>query len=307
MNRPAPSVLLVSIPALVGILAVGVSLSQSRQRRGNVFYKKRRTVLPAFDAPSTSPALEDAFVPNPSAYVLWFNEVSKRASAWVGGKGANLGEMASAGFPVPPGFCITRGAFDLHMSTAASGTGIGGLLRRIEDGQLTAAQAHAAVLECAMPAEVEAQITKAYSVLGDGNALVAVRSSATAEDSADASFAGQLDTFLGVRGLADVLRAVKECWASLYSERVDAYRKLAGKGRGGAGSSIACCVVVQTMLDADVAGVMFTANPFNQSLDEIVVTANWGLGESVVADIASPDTWVVRASDGALVSEAISV
>ena len=177
----------------------------------------------------------------------------------MGGKGANLGEMVSAGFPVPGGFCITRHAYDHR-----------------ED-----------------PSVMQSIVDAYKALVAESGALVAVRSSATAEDSKDASFAGQLETFLSLDGEDEVVDAVRKCWASLFSERVTEYRKLAGLSEGHA--SITCCVVVQLMAEATAAGVMFTGNPISRKTEETVLSANWGIGETVVADLVTPDTWVVSA------------
>jgi len=248
--------------------------------------------------------------------VLPFSALSKDAAWLVGGKGANLGELASAGFPVPSGFCITKYAFEAHMQQRLDsfGTSQASLWKLIEESSdRSPKEAQELLMKTPILSSLRAQIIDGYrklcQELGQENAMVAVRSSATAEDSADASFAGQLDTFLGITGEEAVVDAVLECWASLYSERVDSYRKLAGRARGTKTSSISVCVVVQQMLDADCAGVMFTANPFTQSLHEFVITGNWGLGESVVADIATPDTWILRRNGSTfeVISEAIAV
>jgi pyruvate,water dikinase len=177
------------------------------------------------------------------------------------------------------------------------------LFTRIEmDSSLSASEARALVMGGSLPKDTVHFVSQAYKKLceqeKDSNLMVAVRSSATAEDSADASFAGQLDTILGVQGETQVLEAIKQCWASLYSDRVDAYRKMAGKPRGSKECSISVCVVIQVMLNADAAGVMFTANPMTQDLNQVVVTGNWGIGESVVADLATPDQWILDGSGG---------
>ncbi|KAH9249826.1 hypothetical protein BASA81_012421 [Batrachochytrium salamandrivorans] len=269
----------------------------------------RRTMLPAHCVldPTKPPAAASTVptaVKEPEEShdeILFFSQIGKSQAWLVGGKGANLGELTQAGFPVPGGYCITKVAFDLYMH----GQGASGRSKfdRIESSaELTASQARQLVSEGELLESTCRQICDAYNKLceqeGEANLMVAVRSSATAEDSSDASFAGQLETFLGVRGQDEVVQAVKACWASLYSDRVDSYRKMAGKGRGTKESSISVCVVVQRMLDADCAGVMFTANPFTQALDETVITGNWGLGESVVADIATPDTWILKEVQG---------
>jgi hypothetical protein len=163
---PRASALAVA-PALLGLLILAVTVTRTTTE--SRFYKKRRTQLniAATAEPAAEPAAAQAFVPDPSQHVLWFNQVGKSAGGWVGGKGANLGEMASAGMPVPPGFCITKGAFDLHLAS----TGTQDLLQRIERGELSTKQAHAAVLDSAMHAQVEAQVRQAYAKLGDGKVL----------------------------------------------------------------------------------------------------------------------------------------
>ena len=134
------------------------------------------------------------------------------------------------------------------------------------------------------------EIKLAYKKLG--SQMVAVRSSATAEDSATASFAGQLKTYLGINGEESLLLAVKECWASLFSERVARYSH-STTNITNLLDKISCCVVVQVMIDADAAGVAFTANPMTRNRNEIVITSNFGLGESVVSDIVTPDTFIL--------------
>ena len=143
-------------------------------------------------------------------YVLWFSEVGKNDAGVVGGKGSNLGECAQAGMNVPPGFCITAGAFRLHMASCEIDLGL-------RDGQ-TNKDIAACILQQEIAATTSKEIIKAYKKLG--SPMVAVRSSATAEDSASASFAGQLETYLGIMGQGELLLAIKECWASLFSERV---------------------------------------------------------------------------------------
>ena len=130
--------------------------------------------------------------------------------------------------------------------------------------------------------------------------MVAVRSSATAEDSASASFAGQLETYLGISGQGDLLLAIKECWASLFSERVASYSMKKNADTSDILGKIACCVVVQEMVDADAAGVAFTANPMTQDRGEFVITSNFGLGESVVSDMVTPDTFITDRHAGIL-------
>ncbi len=191
-----------------------------------------------------------------------------------GGKGANLGELIRAGFPVPAGFVITTAAYERYVAEHGFASKLG------EDG----AAARALFTEPVGDA-LAAEIAAAYAALGSGP--VAVRSSATAEDLVDASFAGQQDTYLNVVGDAALLDAVRRCWASLWTDRAIAYRSRAGIGE----ASLA--VVVQRLVDAEAAGVLFTANPANGRRDEVVINAAFGLGEAVVGGAVTPDELVV--------------
>jgi pyruvate,water dikinase len=212
--------------------------------------------------------------------IVWFDEPNLTADI-VGGKGASLAECARAGFPVPAGFCITASAYRSFLST----TGLDQLDSKALDSK--------DIISAPMPNELRALIADAYASLG--HCMVAVRSSATAEDSAEASYAGQLETYLGVEGSDEVVEAVQHCWASLHASRVQSYTK-SMQGAQSTVNSASCCVVVQHLVDADAAGVLFTANPLTKSRDESVITANHGLGESVVADLVTPDTYVLRKS-----------
>ena len=148
---------------------------------------------------------------------------------------------------------------------------------------------------------LRAEIAEAYAALGE-DLPVAVRSSATAEDLPEASFAGQQDTYLNVRGLEDLLTAVRDCWASLWTARAMAYRARQGIDP----ASVSLAVVVQQMVEAEAAGVMFTANPSNGRRDETVISAAWGLGESVVSGSVNTDNIVVHTPDGAVLSSEIA-
>ncbi|HYU20630.1 MAG TPA: PEP/pyruvate-binding domain-containing protein [Chloroflexota bacterium] len=202
-----------------------------------------------------------------------------------GGKAANLGELIAGGFPVPPGFCVTVQAYS-QVTKAA------GLAESIEAALQTAGSAEDAASRIAdlfeglsMPDDLAASIAAAYRELGAPP--VAVRSSATAEDQPDASFAGQQASFLNVRGEEALLAAVRRCWASLWTARAIAYRERVGYPHAAA----AMAVVVQRLVEAEAAGVLFTANPASGARDEIVVNAARGLGEAVVNGATTPDTW----------------
>ena len=194
-----------------------------------------------------------------------FDEITAADADAVGGKGLSLGLMASAGLPVPPGFCVTSAAFRRWRGqTLTDGHDLG---RRIAD---------------------------AYRSLGGGP--VAVRSSATAEDGAVASFAGQQETFLGVQGDDEVCDAVGRCWASLDTERAVAYRKHQGVSDDG----LAMAVVVQRLVPAEVAGVLFTRDPLDAEGRRMLVEASWGLGESVVSGRVTPDRFHLDRDTGAV-------
>jgi rifampicin phosphotransferase len=209
--------------------------------------------------------------------VLDLARVSAGDVGEVGGKAANLGELITAGFDVPSGFCLTTAAYRL----AVAGTAV-------EDGTETdAAAARAAVLAAPFPDAVAHAVRTAYAALGAGP--VAVRSSATAEDLPGASFAGQQDTYLGVEGIDDVLGAVHRCWASLWTDRAVAYRAAQGIEGGG----VALAVVVQKMVDAESAGVLFTADPVTGRRRQAVIDAAHGLGDAVVSGAVDPEQVVV--------------
>ncbi|MGA4989666.1 PEP/pyruvate-binding domain-containing protein [Nonomuraea bangladeshensis] len=200
--------------------------------------------------------------------------------ALAGGKGASLARLARAGLPVPRGF---------HVTTAAYRAFVAGFRDEIDPRDPEGAAALFARHE--IPEPVAAAIREAYAGLGD-DVAVAVRSSATAEDLPELSFAGQQDTFLNVRG-DGLLPAVLRCWASLWNARAIAYRDRNGVPH----DDVALAVVVQELVDADAAGIMFTADPVTGALDETVINASWGLGEAVVGGQVTPDTLVLRGGE----------
>ncbi|MGI5288561.1 PEP/pyruvate-binding domain-containing protein [Nonomuraea polychroma] len=207
---------------------------------------------------------------------LDFSEIDAGMLAEVGGKAANLGELTRAGLPVPPGWVLTTEAY----RQVATGLETNG------DGLAERARRH--LLEAPVPAAVHEAIVKHYAALGP-DIPVAVRSSATAEDLPFASFAGQQDTYLNVVGADAVVDAVRRCWASLWTDRAVAYRESNGIDH----AAVRLAVVVQVMVDAQVAGVMFTANPVTGRRRETVIDASPGLGEAVVSGAVNPDRFVV--------------
>ncbi|MGH3777599.1 MAG: PEP/pyruvate-binding domain-containing protein [Pseudonocardiaceae bacterium] len=198
----------------------------------------------------------------------------------VGGKAANLGELIGAGFPVPPGFCITTAAYQ-QVAADAFDSG----------AQEAGEHARSAILASPVPAAVAESVDRAYRALGD-DVPVAVRSSATAEDLPWASFAGQQDTFLNIVGSDAVLDAVRRCWASLWTDRAVSYRTTNGIDH----TTVRLAVVVQRMIDPEVAGVLFTADPVTGHRGHTVIDASPGLGEAVVSGTVNPDHFVVDAA-----------
>ncbi|MEO7847423.1 MAG: PEP/pyruvate-binding domain-containing protein, partial [Arachnia sp.] len=194
-------------------------------------------------------------------FCVGLEQVRRGDLAVAGGKAANLGELLHAGFDVPPGFVVTTQAYRAAVGPA----------RALDDVKLAG-----------LPVDVADAIRQAYRSMSDGP--VAVRSSATAEDLPGAAFAGQQDTFLGVQGEDAVVEAVQACWASLFTDRAVAYRQRLGIDPAG----VAMAVVVQAMVPADVAGVMFTADPVTGARDEVVIAAARGLGEAVVSGEVTP-------------------
>jgi pyruvate,water dikinase len=214
-------------------------------------------------------------------FVLRFEEVGEGDTHLVGGKGLRLAEMAQAGLPVLPGFCVTTAAYRAFLT-------YNGLEAIVSAGDETAVRDHIASAD--LPPDVASAIHGAHETLKDP---VAVRSSATAEDSQDASFAGQYDTYLNVVGSEAVLEKVRACWAGLWSERALAYMREQGLDPFQADMG----VVVQRQGRAQTAGVLFTLNPLTGREEEMVVEAAWGLGEAVVSGRVTPDHYVVNALD----------
>ncbi|HSV71481.1 MAG TPA: PEP/pyruvate-binding domain-containing protein [Methylibium sp.] len=226
--------------------------------------------------------------------IIWFADEPCTDHAQVGGKGANLGRLTRQGFVVPPGFVVGTDAYAAHVrSNEGLKKRIAGALQAVDYNDAMALDAcvmqiRSWIVETPIPAPVQAAIAAAYARLG-GELYVAVRSSGTAEDLEGNSFAGLHDTYLDMRGGDNVVDAVKRCWASMWTSRAVFYRH--SQGFDHFTSSIA--VVVQTMVESEVAGVLFTGNPINAATHELVVNASWGLGEAVVSGIVTPDEFIV--------------
>jgi pyruvate, water dikinase len=229
-------------------------------------------------------------------FVVWFIEVTKNDIATVGGKGANLGEMTNAGIPVPPGFIVTANAYFDFLKKSGNTDKIKALLKLVDvkDSQQLqeiAAKVQKLMMDSPMPPDIAREIEEAYNKMGKGH--VAVRSSATAEDLPEASFAGQQATFLNVDGKRDVVRAVQGCWASLFGARAIFYRQEQGFDH----FQVGIAVPVQRMVQSEASGVMFTVEPTSSDNTVITVEAVLGLGETIVSGDVTPDHYIVRKSD----------
>lgn len=246
------------------------------------------------------------------SYIAWFEEVSKSDTASVGGKGANLGEMSRAGLPVPPGFVVTVDAFRAFLHANALEQEIEARLAALPVDDPAALHAAAETLQArirrsTVPPDVQAAIVEAHRELArrtraEGALLVAVRSSATAEDAAQASFAGMFVSYLNVDREFELVTSVRDCWASSLGARVLFYRLKQGQG----GTENLIAVVVQRMVNSEKAGVMFTVDPSAGDPDLLVIESSWGLGETVVGGQVQPDRFVVRKSDLTVTTRAIA-
>ncbi|MBI1886110.1 MAG: phosphoenolpyruvate synthase [Chloroflexi bacterium] len=224
--------------------------------------------------------------------VVWFNEVDKGDVSLVGGKGANLGELTKAKIPVPPGFIVTSDAFFQFLHDARLRPKIQKLLANLDPNQSALLQDVSAkikklIVDAPAPEAVAREVRRAYRELEGGP--VAVRSSSTAEDLAEASFAGQQSTFLNVVGEDNVVEAVQACWASLFEARAIFYREQAGFDH----LKVGIAVPVQRMVQSNRSGVMFTIEPVTGDPDKVVIEAIFGLGEAVVSGALTPDLYVV--------------
>lgn len=221
--------------------------------------------------------------------ILWLSDIGKDDIVRVGGKGTNLGELFRAGFPVPRAFCVTASAYQRHLESTGMGSmPTGDPASEIGNIERWSEPLRTRLLTTPLFGPVEIAIRDAYRALGN-TIPVAVRSSATAEDLPAASFAGQMDTFLGIRGEQYMLEAVRKCWASLWSDRAIRYRN---ENRI-AHSTVAMAVVVQEMVQAEAAGVMFTVDPLTGDAANVTISASYGLGEALVAGQVTPDTYTV--------------
>ena len=243
-------------------------------------------------------------------YVKKFEDLNKSDIPIAGGKGANLGELTQAGIPVPPGFVVTAQTYEKFMLETGINDKVLSILDEIDINDTKALQAaseeiKAIINEAPIPEDMILFITEAYNQLCqrfDGDDVeVAIRSSATAEDLPEASFAGQQDTYLYVSGIDAVLEYIRKCWASLFEARAIFYREENDFEH----AKVLIAVVVQKMANADKAGVMFTVNP--STGEEIaLIEGSWGLGEAVVSGDVTPDNYQVDKADNSVINVTIS-
>lgn len=242
------------------------------------------------------------------SYVSRFAEVGLHDRPHVGGKGGSLGELLRASLPVPPGFIVRTAAFELFLASVEAGWPVRERIASLDAEDLSALREHCAQVrrrleEAPLPREVEEQIERAHGELCASQRIaVAVRSSATTEDAADASFAGLQDTYLWVTDLDETLRRIRACWASLYSVESVSYRRK----RNLPEHRVAMAVVVQCMVDARTAGVMFTRSPTTGDRSVVTIEGAWGLGSAVVGGEVTPDRWVLGKITGEIAVREIS-
>ncbi len=244
----------------------------------------------------------------PDRWLVSLETVSDTDRPWVGGKASKLGELVREGLPIPPGFVVTTTAYDDFVGSTDLSRKIAELLRTVAGGegpQVDAASRaiRAAFLETPYPRALEARIRETFRQFAKENQVIysAVRSSATAEDLEDASFAGLQDTYLNVSGEDEILLAIRRCWSSLFTPRVLVYRQR----KGIAESGLKLAVLVQKMVNSEVSGILFTADP-NTGESHTIIEAGWGLGELIVGGEVTPDHYVVDPSGARLIQRQVS-
>ncbi|MGL5819421.1 MAG: PEP/pyruvate-binding domain-containing protein [Phycicoccus sp.] len=259
--------------------------------------------------PPARPA--EAGMGEPSPYVVWLDAFTEADRGRLGGKNASLGSMIAAGLPVPPGFAVTTDAYERLWADPDLAGVVRGALSSADADDPHRLRAVSAVIRSAIeshsvPDDVERAIRAAYEAFsahcGTDAVGVAIRSSATAEDQPDASFAGQQDTFLWVHGADAVVEHVRRCWSSVYTDRAIAYRRAMGYDDHGVSMSVG----VQKMVDPRASGVAFTLNPTTGDRSQVAIDASWGLGEAVVSGEVTPDNFVVDKVLRAVVGRTVS-
>jgi pyruvate,water dikinase len=246
-------------------------------------------------------------------FILWFDNVGRDDSNLVGAKCANLGEMVSIGVPVPPGFAVTTRGFQGFLEETGADEKMQDVFKKFPEGpqnisdcEEISKKVQEIIMSLEVPGGLRDAIYQTYNQLsqkcGMENVSTAVRSSGVAEDLPDASFAGQYESYLNVRGKEQVVEMVRSCWASLYTTRAVSYRqknKLAVDGG-------AISVAVMKMINTRSAGIAFTAHPSTGDTTKIVLEGSWGAGESVVQGVVSPDQYIIDKNNGQLATKQIN-
>lgn len=224
-----------------------------------------------------------------------FKRLSKEDVDVAGGKGASLGEMTNAGIPVPPGFVVLAGSFDRFLKETQTSADIEAILKKVDhrdtnsvDG--ASAEISAIIMNAPMPDDIQAEILKSFRELD--SEFVAVRSSATAEDSSSASWAGELESYLNVIE-KELLESVKKCWASLFTPRAIFYRF----EKEMHDTAVSVAVVIQKMVQSEISGISFTVHPVTEDHNQMVIEAGYGLGEAIVGGMITPDTYIISKSN----------
>jgi pyruvate,water dikinase len=233
-----------------------------------------------------------------------FKQLSKNDTSIAGGKGASLGEMTKAGLSVPPGFVVLASAFDRFLAETDLDVEVEAILKKVSHKDINSVEKASVeirdlILNAKMPQDIKQEIEKNFRALK--TKFVAVRSSATAEDSKTASWAGELETYLNVTE-KDVVKQVKKCWSSLFTPRAIFYRFEKKLNR----TSVSVAVVVQKMVQSEISGICFTVHPVTKDYNQMVIEAGFGLGEAIVGGLITPDTYVVHKKDFSLLDINVS-
>lgn len=232
-------------------------------------------------------------------FIRPFQEINKDTVSQTGGKGASLGEMTGAGIPIPPGYVVLTDAFERFLAETDLTQEVEAELSKVNHEEMLSVERASEhirelILNAEMPKDIADEAMKSFEELGAE--FVAVRSSATAEDSSAASWAGELDSFLNTTK-ETLLENVKRCWASLFTPRAIFYRFEKGFGK----SHVSVAVVVQKMVNSDVSGVAFSVHPVTEDVNQIIIEAGWGLGEAIVSGAITPDAYVIDKRDWSLI------
>lgn len=252
---------------------------------------------------ATKPSVVSKAAAKARPYILPFSGIGSADLPFVGGKGANLGELVGAGIPVPNGFCVSARAYADFLEATGVAGGIDAELAKGSSIDELSARICDLIGEHELSESLTTPLLEAYRALGRaGTPLrVAVRSSATAEDLPGFSFAGQQDTYLGITGEAQVLQAVRKCWQSLWTPRAISYRQTHGFRH----QDVLIAVVIQEMFPSEISGVLFTANPLTGSRNQMVANGSWGLGEAIVSGLINPDHWTLERKTGKVLEQHI--